>query len=96
MRAQLLRAVLTVQVTICPLRKTLRILEERDLPSGQKAEGNDQKAPGISLLHKKERREHHGIIPVVDATGRTTFVFQEPCLEWTEKQDADDVAHRIE
>jgi hypothetical protein len=69
--------------------------EKRNLPAHQQGYRQCQQTPCIGFLDKEQWREHHGIIPVVDATGRTTFVFQEPCLEWTEKQDANDVTHRI-
>ena len=92
---KLLRAVLASKIAVGVLRKTLRMSEKGDFPSHQQDYRQCQQTPCIGFLNKEQRREHHGIVPVVYATSATTFVFQKPSLEWAEKQDADDVAHRI-
>ena len=69
--------------------------EKSDLPSCQKCYRESQKAPCIGFVNKKQRREYHSVVPVVNATSGTTFVFEKPRLERAEKQDADHVAHRI-
>ena len=48
------------------------------------------------MSHKKQGRKHHGIIPVIYSAGTAAFVFQEPCLEGTEEQNADDMTYRID
>jgi len=92
---KLLRTVLASEIAVGVFRKALRMSEKGDFPSDQQGYRQRQQTPCIGFLDKEQWREHHGIVPVVDATSGTTFVFQKPSLERTEKQDADDVAHRI-
>ena len=68
---------------------------EGDLPSGHQRDGHGQEAPRIDMLHKEERREHHGIVPVIDPAGAAALVLHEPCLEGTEEQDADNIADEV-
>ena len=68
---------------------------ERDLPPYQKREGKNEKAPCIEPLYKEQRREHHGIVPIVDPARAAAFVLHEPGLERTEKENAYNVAHGI-
>ena len=65
------------------------------LPLDQQRNGQCQQAPVKQRGDKQERRKHHGIVPVINAAGNTAFVLHKPCLERTEKQNTDHVAHGI-
>ena len=88
-------AIGTAEIIVGIFGKPFRIAVECDLPAGKEADRQGQQGPGIGFCHKKQRREDHGIIPVIDTAGHTAFVFQEPGLERAEKQDADHIADRI-
>ena len=67
MAAQLFRAVFTLQVIVRVFRKTFREAEEGDFPPEEQDDGGGKKTPRIELSDKEERREHHGVIPVIDS-----------------------------
>ena len=95
MDAKFLGTILAAEIAVGILRETFGVPEKRDLPSSQQRHRECQQAPCVGLLHKEQRSEHHGVVPVIDATGAATLVFQKPSLEGTEKEDANHVAHRI-
>ena len=93
--AELLGAVPTVEIAVGRLGKALGVLVEGDLPAGQQGHRQHQQAPGVGLAHEEQRREHHGVVPVVDPAGAAALVLQKPALEGTEEQDADHVTDRV-
>ena len=95
MRAQLFRTVRALQIIVCLLRKPLRMQIERYFPPKQQCDRQRQKTPRVAFSDKKQRREHHSIIPIVYPTGTAAFVLHEPCLEGTEEKDADDITNGI-
>ena len=95
MGTELFRTILAMQVAVGGLRKALRISEERDLPPCHEGDGDHQKAPGIGLLHEKQGREHHGVVPIINAAGAAALILQEPGLEGTKEQNADHVTDGI-
>ena len=95
MAAQLFRAVFTLQVIVRVFRKTFREAEEGDFPPEEQDDGGGKKTPRIELSDKEERREHHGVIPVIDSASAAALVFQKPGLERAEKQNADHIADGI-
>ena len=92
---ELLCAVLTAKVVVGALAEPLRVPEEGQLPPEQQGHGQSEKAPGVGLLDEEQRREHHGVVPVVDAAGAAALVLHEPGLDRAEEQDTDHVAHGV-
>ena len=80
---------------IGPDREPLRMQMIGDLPSGQEDQGHAQQAPGIQMRQEQEGREHHGVIPVIDAAVRTASVLQDKGLERTKEQDADHITDTV-
>ena len=95
MRAEFLRAVPALKVIVRVLGEPLRVPVKCDLPPDEQRKGKNEKAPCIELLDKKQRCEHHGVIPVVDPARAAALVLHEPGLERAEEQDADDVADGV-
>ena len=95
MGAELLATVLAAKIAVRVLREAFRMTEKSNLPACQKRNGKRQETPCVAFLDKEQRREHHGIVPIVDAAGGTALVFQEPGLERTKEQDTDDVTDSV-
>ena len=95
MRAEFLRAVPALKIVVRVLGEPLRVPVKCDLPPDEQREGKNEEAPGIELLDKKQRCEHHGVIPVVDPARAAALVLHEPGLERAEEQDAYDVADGV-
>ena len=93
--AELLGAVPTVEIAVGRLGKALGVLVEGDLPAGQQGHRQHQQAPGVGLAHEEQRREHHGVVPVVYPAGAAAFVLEEPGLEGAEEKYAYHVAYGI-
>ena len=68
---------------------------ERDFPTDEQRNRKREEAPCVRFHHEKERREHHGIIPVVNPAGAAAFVFEKPRLKRAEKQDANHITDSI-
>ena len=95
MGAKLFRAITAFEIIICIIRKPFGMQVECNFPADQQCDRQYEQAPRIFLSHKKQRREHHGIVPVVYPALTAAFVFHEPCLEGTEKQNAYDITDGI-
>ncbi len=95
MRTELFGTIDAVQIPVGILRKPLRITVKSDLPSRQQRYGQHQKAPGIRLLHKKQWRKHHRIVPVINTARAAAFILKKPRLERAEKQNTYKIAHGI-
>lgn len=93
---ELFGAVAAAQIAVCRRGETLGMTVEGHFPADQQSDGKSQQAPGIGFLYEKQGREHHGVVPVVDAAGAATAVLEEPGLERTEKENADHVTDGIE
>ena len=77
------------------LIEPLRVAVVSNLPFDEQGQPQSAQTPGEKAGNKQQRREHHGIVPVIDATGDAAFVLQNPGLEWTEKQNTDHIADGI-
>ena len=95
MGTELFGAVFAMEIGVGVFGKPFRMAEEGDFPADEQGHGEGQKAPGVAAPHEEEGREHHGIIPVIDAAGAAALVLEEPGLEGTEELDADDIADGI-
>ena len=95
MDTQLFGTVPALQIIIRTFRKPFRMQVKGDLPADKQRHRQRQQAPGITSSHKKQRSEHHGIVPVINSAGTAAFVFHEPCLKRTEEEYADNIADRI-
>ena len=95
MEAQFFRAIAALEDNLCNLRKPFGMQVECNFPADQQCDRQYEQAPRIFLSHKKQRSEHHGIVPVVDPALAAAFVFHKPRLEGAEKQNADDITDRI-
>ena len=71
------------------------MFEEYDLPSEQKCNRQQKQAPGIAAAHEEQRREHHGVIPVVDTAGAAALVLHKPALKRAEEKDTDHIADGV-
>jgi murein L,D-transpeptidase YcbB/YkuD len=69
--------------------------EKSNLPSDQQYHRQSEKTDGIILFHKKQRRKHHGIIPVINPASTAALVLQKPGLKRTKEQDTDQIANRV-
>mgnify|MGYP003440958300 CR=1 FL=1 len=94
MVAQLLLTVHTGQTLVALLIKPLGMAVIDALPNDQQHQGQPQKTPCIERGDKQQRREHHGVVPVIDAAAAAAFILHKPRLEWTEKENADNVTYR--
>ena len=94
-RTQLFRTVLAAQVVVRIFGKALRVSVKGKLPSHKQRHRQEQQAPRIMSGDKKERCEHHGVIPVVDSAGAAAFILQEPALKGAEKKDTDHITDRV-
>ena len=65
--------------------KPFRESAEGDFPAYKQQERKSKQTPRIQVWDEHQRREHHGIIPVVDPAVAAASVFHKPCLEGTEK-----------
>ena len=74
MRAEFFGAVCAVQIGVRLIRKILRMPVECYLPADEQDQRKCEQTPAVRRLYKKQRREHHGIIPVVDTAGTAAFV----------------------
>ena len=95
MGTQFFRTIAALQIIIRIFRKPFRMQVKCNFPANQKCDRQHKQAPGISLSDKKQRSEHHCVIPVVDPALAAAFVFHKPRLEGAEKQNADDITDRI-
>ena len=95
MNAQLLRTVLALQIVVRIFRKPFRMQVKGNLPANKQCYGQCKQAPRITPFYKKQRSEHHGIVPVIYPAGAAAFIFHEPRLEGTEEQNADDITNGI-
>ena len=93
--AEFFLAVRAVQATVGGRGKALGVQPIGDLPSQKKRQSASEQAVCIPACHKRKRCEHHGKIPVVDTAAATAFILHKPCLERTEEQDADHIAHTV-
>ncbi len=75
--AQFFRAVLAAKVFIRPFTEPFGMPVKGDLPADQQSYRQREKAPGIGLLNEEQRREHHSIVPIIDAAGAAALVFHE-------------------
>ena len=90
-----LGAIRASQIAVGVHRKALGMPKKSYLPTCQQRYRECQQAPGVRLLDKEEWREHHCVVPVVDAAGAAAFVFEKPRLEGTEKEYAYHIAHGV-
>ena len=65
-----------------------------DLPPKKEEQGTAEQAVRVDMRNEYERREHHRVIPIVNAAGGTAPVLHKPGLERTEIKNADNIAHR--
>ena len=95
MAAELLRAVGAGKALVAAGRKPLWVEVTLHLPLNHQTQSCTQEGPGVGIGNEQKGREHHGVVPVVDAAGGAAAVFHDPGLEGAEKQNADDVADGI-
>ena len=80
---------------VCVFRKPFWMSVKCYLPANQQQKRDYKQRPEIAFSHKKERCEHHRIIPVIYSAGAAAFVLHKPGLEWTEKQDTYNVTYWV-
>ena len=94
--AELFLAMGTGEAFIRSLVKALGMQPCGKLPNEQKEKRNAEKPPRVIMRNKDQRREHHGVIPIIDAAAATAFILHKPGLEGAEEENADHIADRIE
>ena len=72
--AELLRAVSALEIFICVFREPFRMSVKCNFPPDKQKNRQEQEAPGVLLPDKKQRSEHHRVVPVVNPAGAAAFV----------------------
>ena len=96
MVAELFLAMGAGEALVGLLVKALGMQMRRQLPEEEKQKRNAEKPPREIMRNEDQGREHHRIIPVVNAAAATALILHKPGLERTEEEDTDHIADRIE
>ena len=83
--AELFLTVFAGKALVRFLREALRMQKRGKLPNKKKQKRRSEQTVGIDAGDENQGREHHGVIPVIDAARATAFVFHKPGLEGTEE-----------
>ena len=66
-----------------------------NFPADQQRYGERRQYKGVILPDKKQRGEHHGIVPIVNAAVCAASALQKPALKRAEKEDTDQIADGV-
>ena len=103
MGAKLFFAVRALKAGVGFFRKTFGVKSKGNLPPdkqrqrAEKQHKREEKRKRICRVYQEyKRREHHRVIPIVNAAARTAFIFHKQALERAVEKYANHIAHRVE
>ncbi len=84
-RTEPIGARLAAEVSVCLIKKVVRLAAIGQFPAKQNREGKQHQADGIRTGKRDKRRADHKTIPIIDSANRTAPVFQKKNLKRAEK-----------